>query len=66
SNIGQYENALRSLADYHRTVQLGLVAFFRQDGAAVGREPQERVGKKRLASLFSARTRGWSANSMRS
>jgi F-type H+-transporting ATPase subunit gamma len=46
SNIGQYENAIRSLADYHRSVQLGLVAFFRQDGAAAVRERQERVGKK--------------------
>lgn len=30
SNIGQYENAVRSLDDYFRTVQLGLVACFRQ------------------------------------
>lgn len=32
SNIGQYENAVRALADYDRTVELGLVAFFRQLG----------------------------------
>ena len=31
SNIGQYENAVHSLDDYYRTVQLGLVACFRQD-----------------------------------
>lgn len=31
SNIRQYENAVRSLDDYYRTVQLGLVAYFRQD-----------------------------------
>lgn len=31
ANIGQYENAVRSLDDYYRTVQLGLVAYFRQD-----------------------------------
>lgn len=31
SSIGQYENAVRSLDDYYRTVQLGLVACFRQD-----------------------------------
>ena len=31
SNIGQYENAVRSLGDYYRTVQLGLVACLRHD-----------------------------------
>jgi F-type H+-transporting ATPase subunit gamma len=31
SNIGQYENAVRSLGDYYRTVQLGLSACLRQD-----------------------------------
>ena len=30
SSIGQYESAVRSLDDYYRTVQLGLVACFRQ------------------------------------
>jgi len=35
SSIGQYENAVRSLDDYYRTVQLGLVACFRQ-GALTG------------------------------
>jgi F-type H+-transporting ATPase subunit gamma len=30
SSIGQYENAVRSLDNYYRTVQLGLVACFRQ------------------------------------
>lgn len=30
ASIGQYENAVRSLDDYYRTVQLGLVACFRQ------------------------------------
>ncbi len=33
SNIGQYENAVRSLGDYYRTVQLGLAACLRQDRA---------------------------------
>jgi len=32
SSIGQYENAVRSLDDYYRTVQLGLVACLRQGG----------------------------------
>jgi F-type H+-transporting ATPase subunit gamma len=31
SSIGQYENAVRSLDDYYRTVQLGLIACFHQD-----------------------------------
>ncbi|PHV10567.1 F0F1 ATP synthase subunit gamma [Chitinimonas sp. BJB300] len=31
SSIGQYENAVRSLDEYHRTVQLGLAACFRQN-----------------------------------
>ena len=31
SNIGQYENAVRSLGDYYRTVQLGLAACLRHD-----------------------------------
>lgn len=30
SNIGQYEQAVRSLGDYYRTVELGLVACFRE------------------------------------
>jgi F-type H+-transporting ATPase subunit gamma len=30
ASIAQYENAVRSLEDYYRTVQLGLVACFRQ------------------------------------
>jgi len=29
SNIGQYENAIRSLGDYNRTVGLGIVAYFK-------------------------------------
>jgi F-type H+-transporting ATPase subunit gamma len=31
SSIAQYENAVRSLDDYYRTVQLGLAACFQQD-----------------------------------
>jgi len=51
SNIGQYENAVRSLEDYHHTVQLGLFAFFRQDGAAVGAERQEQVREKTVGAV---------------
>ena len=35
ASIGQYENAVRSLDEYYRTVQLGLVACFRQSGPAL-------------------------------
>ena len=34
SNIGQYENSVRALADYYRTVELGLRACFRESGPA--------------------------------
>jgi len=34
SSIGQYENAVRALDDYFRTVQLGLAASFRQGDPA--------------------------------
>ncbi|MBU0664681.1 MAG: F0F1 ATP synthase subunit gamma [Proteobacteria bacterium] len=34
SNIGQYENSVRSLADYYRTVELGLGACFRESRVA--------------------------------
>ncbi len=33
SSIGQYENAVHSLDDYYRTVQLGLAACFQQEQA---------------------------------
>ena len=44
SSIGQYENAVRALDDYYRTVQLGLSACFRQSadiGIEIRAEPQE-------------------------
>jgi F-type H+-transporting ATPase subunit gamma len=31
SNIGQYESAVRSLADYYYTVSLGIIAYFTQE-----------------------------------
>ena len=34
SSIGQYEKSVRALADYYRTVELGLGACFREDGPA--------------------------------
>jgi F-type H+-transporting ATPase subunit gamma len=46
SSIGQYENAVNSLDDYFRTVQLGLAACFRQgESAAVStRGSQKETG----------------------
>jgi len=42
SNISQYENAVRSLDDYYRTVQLGLTACFQQHKTSriIARKPQ--------------------------
>jgi F-type H+-transporting ATPase subunit gamma len=40
SSIGQYENAVRALDDYYRTVQLGLVVGFRQREPLVGVTPR--------------------------
>jgi F-type H+-transporting ATPase subunit gamma len=34
SSIGQYEESVRALADYYRTVELGLAACFRESGPA--------------------------------
>jgi F-type H+-transporting ATPase subunit gamma len=39
SNVGQYENAVRALDDYYRTVQLGLAASFRQAASAGASAP---------------------------
>lgn len=34
SSIGQYEKSVQALADYYRTVELGLCACFRENGSA--------------------------------
>src|SRR6478736_3704857 len=34
SSIGQYEKSVRALADYYRTVELGLGACFKESGQA--------------------------------
>lgn len=38
SSIGQYENSVRALADYYRTVELGLGACFRENEPSFFRE----------------------------
>jgi len=47
SSIGQYENSVRALDDYYRTVEMGLGACFRENGSApviAERERQTVVG----------------------
>lgn len=50
SSIGQYEESVRALADYNRTVELGLGACFRADGSALlasyqnGRPARKAIG----------------------
>src|SRR5450432_3084400 len=47
SSIGQYEKSVRALADYYRTVELGLGACFRESEPAtpmVGRNAQTDAG----------------------
>ena len=51
SNIGQYESAVRALADYDRTVELGLVAFFRLGGEAAGAERPDRMDKSAVGAV---------------
>ena len=44
SNIEKYENSVRALIDYYRTVELGLGAYFRAHAAGVASgEPQEPI-----------------------
>ncbi len=48
SSIGQYEKSVRALADYYRTVELGLGACFRESGPAAliaERKGQQRCGR---------------------
>ena len=47
SSVGQYENSVQALADYYRTVELGLSACFRENGltASIPDAPTERKGQ---------------------
>ena len=50
SNIGQYEKSVRALADYYRSVELGLSICFRKRapaGADDGRQAANRCGTRR-------------------
>ncbi|NQV26173.1 MAG: F0F1 ATP synthase subunit gamma [Rhodopirellula sp.] len=47
SSIGQYENSVRALADYYRTVEVGLGAYLREHGlvpSKTGRKQQTVAG----------------------
>ena len=51
SSIGQYESAVRALDDYYRTVQLGLVACFRQREPHHVAVPEQRQGAGAIAAV---------------
>jgi len=42
SSIGQYENAVRALTDYYRTVELGLITCFREGGPTPSIAPRKK------------------------
>ncbi|CAN5769779.1 F0F1 ATP synthase subunit gamma [soil metagenome] len=43
SSIGQYEQSVRALADYYRTIEQGLGACFRESGRAIARGGKQTV-----------------------
>jgi F-type H+-transporting ATPase subunit gamma len=51
SSIGQYENAVRSLDDYYRTVQLGLAACFQEDTLLAVRPPIRQQKQTAVAAI---------------
>ena len=65
SNIGQYEKSVRALADYYRTVELGLGACFRQSDPTTLRRAATGTPRARVQSVRSCSvpTRGWWASS---
>jgi len=50
SSIGQYEAAVHSLADYERSVELGLSVCFRQ-GSSVGASPRHNAGTDPIGAI---------------
>ena len=48
SSIGQYEQSVRALADYNRTVEAGLSVCFRSDGAVPAEMPDAQRGDAAL------------------
>jgi F-type H+-transporting ATPase subunit gamma len=52
SNIGQYERSLRALADYYRTVELGLAVCFRESSPAPSVVERSRHGDAKAVSAI--------------
>ena len=66
SSIGQYEQSVRALADYYRTVELGLGVCFRKSApAALVAEGTVRAERRPSAQSCSVRIRDWWGSSMR-
>ena len=65
SSIGQYEQSVRALGDYYRTVELGLSLCFRGAGSApsMTRRDEGKRMRARLARWCLVRTRDWWASS---
>ncbi len=60
SSVGQYENSVRALDDYYRTVELGLGACFRESGSApLLADRKNKPLLVRLARSCSVQTRDW-------
>lgn len=51
SSVGQYENAVRSLDDYYRTVQLALAASFHQNRHPAATSPPQRNDAEPIVAL---------------
>ena len=48
ASIGQYENAVKALSDYYRTVELGLSVCLRKNGAKLLTTDGEKNAKPRM------------------
>ena len=66
ASIGQYEKSVLALADYYRTVELGLVVCLRKQGMAAAEQhrPKPAAHEDRAAPSSSVRIRDSSASSM--
>ena len=66
SSIGQYEKSVRALADYYRTVELGLGVCFRESAptALAASTEEDKPMRVRSARSCSVPTRDWWASSM--
>ncbi|HEU4716767.1 MAG TPA: F0F1 ATP synthase subunit gamma [Bacteroidia bacterium] len=51
SGIGQYERAVAALRDYYRTVELGMIAYFRQEIHATAAGEKKKEKQKRVFAI---------------